>query len=74
MKNSKLTRFSQWGKFTGSGAILRGMIMDTYPGEIKLFSYSNKQISFLIVSQIFDDDKKLDQPGLKVIENSFQLK
>jgi hypothetical protein len=48
--------------------------MDTYPGEIKVFSYSNSKVSFLVVSQIFDDDKKLDQPGLKVIENSFQLK
>ena len=48
--------------------------MDTYPGEIKVFSYSNSKVSFMVVSQVFDDDKKLDQPGLKVIENSFQLK
>ncbi|MCX6322689.1 MAG: hypothetical protein NTZ41_00630 [Sphingobacteriales bacterium] len=74
MKTSTYSRFSQWGKYKGSGVILKGRIMDTYPGEIKVFSYSNSKVSFLVVSQIFDDDKKLDQPGLKVIENSFQLK
>jgi hypothetical protein len=67
MKNGQVTRFETWGKFKGKGAIISGKILGIYKGEIKVFSYTEKERSFLIVSQIMES-------GLLLIEKSFLLK
>ncbi|MBS4066322.1 MAG: hypothetical protein KGZ74_17310 [Chitinophagaceae bacterium] len=74
MKNGSTTRFDTWGKYKGKGALLKGKLLGIYKGEIRVFCYTEKERSFLIVSQIMDSDKPDDEPGLLLIEKSFILK
>jgi hypothetical protein len=73
IKKGIVTRFTTWGKYKGAGATIKGKLLGGEKGEIKIFSYSNKASSFLVVSQIFDSDKKVDLPGLQFIEKTFSL-
>ena len=74
MKNGSVTYFEKWGSFSGKGALIKGKLLGSFSGEIRVFSYSNNNLSFLIVSQLFDEDKPMDQPGLDLIEKTFRLK
>ena len=74
VKNGTVSYFNKWGIYTGQGAIIKGKMLGVFKGELKLFVHSNDSSSFLIFSQILDEDKLRDEQGLKIIENSFLKK
>jgi len=74
MKNGNVSYFTNWGNFTGHGAIIKGKSMGVWKGVVKIFCHSGDSYSFLNVSQYLDQDKELVMPGFQLIESSFKLK
>lgn len=74
IKKGTVTYFDNWGKYNGHGASIKGKFLGVFKGELKLFIHSTDSSSFLIFSQLLDDDKSSDEEGLRIIESSFQFK
>jgi hypothetical protein len=74
IKNGIVSYFDKWGEYKGHGAIIKGKLLGVFKGELKLFVHSSDSSSFLIFSQLNDEDKLKDEDGLKLIEASFRLK
>lgn len=74
IKNGKVSYFSNWGNYKGTGALIKGKILGISNGEIKAFAHAEEDWSVLIVSQLYDSDKPQDEPGLKLIESSFRYR
>jgi hypothetical protein len=72
--NEKVTKYTNWGSYKGQGAIIKGTLMKMLDGEVKIFAYAGEKYSFLVVSQILEEDREKDTPGLKLIESTFKLK
>ncbi|MGG9972191.1 hypothetical protein ACQ33O_10390 [Ferruginibacter sp. SUN002] len=74
MKNGTVSYFEKWGDYIGHGATIRGKLLGIFKGDLKIFVHSNDTSSFLILSQLSDEDKLKDEEGLKLIESSFRTK
>lgn len=72
--DAEVSRFARWGKYEGSGALLKGNLMGLGAGEISLFACSGKTISFLVVTQVLRADRKKYKASFDMVEQSFQLK
>ena len=72
--DEEVTKYTNWGSYKGAGAIITGTLMEIALGEVKIFAYSGKKYSFLVVSQILEGDRAKDLPGLKLIESTFKLR
>jgi hypothetical protein len=71
---SSITAFDTWGKYSGKGKIIKGKIMGLFKGQIKLFMYTDKSKSMLIMEQLYDSN--IDKLGadFKSIADSFTFK
>lgn len=74
VKKAKISYFDQWGAYRGHGAKIEGVAMGLMKCEVKIFACSTGSLSFSVVSQLFPDDKPIDEPGLELIESTFKLK
>ena len=72
--NEKVVKYNTWGSYNGEAAVITGTLMKVMDGEVKIFAFSGKKYSFLVVSQILEEDRVKDTPGLKLIESTFKLK
>lgn len=68
------TTFQRWGKYTGYGVELKGKLSGITPGRVRIFTYSNALKSFTVIEQQYDADARKTQPGLNLIESTFNLK
>lgn len=68
------TDFDTWGSFRGSGALLRGNLLGLLPGYVRLFSAAVDERSFVIIEFCYDEDAKMVEPGLRLIESSFAFR
>lgn len=74
MKGGTVTRFTSWGNYKGQGAVITGKLMGLFKGEVRIFAHTEKEKAFLMVYQVFDEDKAKDLPGLQLIEKTFKMK
>lgn len=74
MKSGSVNKFDTYGCYKGTGARIRGKILELLDGEIEIFARSSDSVSFLVVSQIYESDKDADLGSLRFIETSLKLK
>ncbi|MCC6558807.1 MAG: hypothetical protein IT372_38230 [Polyangiaceae bacterium] len=65
--------FTQWGKYAGQGAELRGKMLGINPGAVRIFSHASEKKSFIAVEFCHDEDIKDVKPGFDLIASSFSL-
>ena len=73
LKNPERIPFTNWGQYIGEGIELKGKILGLYQGGVRIFSYSTKIKSFIIVEFSYEEDLKQVKPGLELIELTFIL-
>jgi len=72
VKDPVITRFTEYGKLSGKGAILKGDILGI-PHTVRFFSLFQDGLTVIIVEQCPDGDMKYVGQGLSLIETSFSL-
>lgn len=74
IRNPTRTDFGTWGSFQGSGALLRGKLLGFLPAYIRLFSAAVDERSFVVIEFCYDEDARMVEPGLRLIESSFAFR
>lgn len=64
--------FSSYGSYSGDGRRIKGHLFGL-PATIEIFSHSAKEYSFTLVAVVYDEDRSLVEPGLKMIEDGFKF-
>lgn len=64
------TDFSSYGGYSGDGRRIKGRLFGL-PSTVEIFSHSAMGHSFTLVTVVYDEDRKLVKPGLKLIEDGF---
>jgi hypothetical protein len=72
LKNATRSDFTRWGRYEGCGALLKGKLLGLTPGQIRIFSHAGEDRSVVVVQQTYDEDLAHVEPGMKLIESSFQ--
>ena len=67
-----ITRFQQYGSYTGDGAVMKGTIYGIRT-TVTIVALDQNGKTILIVQQCPDEDLKYVQEGQALIENSFSL-
>jgi hypothetical protein len=73
MSNPAMDRFERYGRLTGRGATLKGMIMGSKT-IVKLFAFGQDGLTIMIAQSCPDDDLERVQDGLSLIESTFTLR
>lgn len=74
IKNPELAHFDTWGKYKGSGTVLKGKLMDVFKGTVRIFVYTDNDKTMTVVEQFFDKDYEGLRKGYELISSSFQFK
>jgi len=74
VKEATQTPFDKWGRYAGEGVLLKGKLLGTVPGEIRIFAFREGSQTFSIVETTYDEDRSSVQPGFELIERSFEVK
>jgi hypothetical protein len=64
----------KWGNYSGMGTHLKGKILDSYPGGIRIFTFNTKEHNVIVVEYYFSSELKDVQSDLDLIESSFKMK
>ncbi|HVU38801.1 MAG TPA: hypothetical protein VHC95_10735 [Opitutales bacterium] len=67
------SNLTMWGTHRGVGQYLKGKIVDSFPGGIKVFCFSSARHNVLIIETSFSDDLKDVQQDLQYISDHFTM-
>jgi hypothetical protein len=67
-------KITEWGQFKGSGMHLKGKILDSIPGGIKVFIFNSEHHNILVVEYYFSEELKDLQADLDYISQNFTMK
>ncbi|HVY69946.1 MAG TPA: hypothetical protein VHH73_08455, partial [Verrucomicrobiae bacterium] len=69
------TSLLNWGKsaYKGVGQHLKGKIVDSFPGGIKIFCFSSPKHNVLVIETYFSDDLKDVQADIDFISGNFKM-
>ncbi|MBP7557961.1 MAG: hypothetical protein KA821_16915 [Chitinophagaceae bacterium] len=73
IKNPEITEFTQWGRYTGQGKILKGKLLGLTKGFVRIFVYTDDDKSMLVVQQCYDDDFVTLKKDYELMEQSFRF-
>jgi hypothetical protein len=68
------TPITQWGGYTGVGVHLKGKIMDTYPGGIRVFTFNTAHYNVLVVEFYYSQELADVQGEMDFIDQNFHMK
>jgi len=68
------TKLDAWGSFKGTGMELKGRILDTYPGGIKVFIFTSGKHSVQVIECYWTNELKDLQPDIDYIQQNFVVK
>lgn len=68
------SKIDTWGQFKGAGMDLKGKILATYPGGIRIFAFNSGHRSVLIIECYWADELKNLQPDLDYMLQNFVVK
>lgn len=68
------TKIDEWGQFKGTGMHLKGKILDTYPGGIKVFIFSSDHHNVIVTECYWTAELKDLQPDIDYIRQNFVMK
>lgn len=67
------TKIDEWGSHTGQGLHLKGKIVGSFPGGIKIFAFSSAHFNVLIIEYYFSDELKDVQDDFEYISKNFKM-
>lgn len=73
MPSPAATPLSRWGAHDGVGVRLEGRLLGM-KGTIVVFAAVQGERSFAVVTQLFDEDRAMVQPGFDLVERTFRLR
>lgn len=65
--------FTQWGGYSGLGLHLKGKILDSYPGGIRVFVFNTNAHNVMIVEFYYSNELSEVQSELDFISQSFKM-
>jgi hypothetical protein len=68
------TKIDEWGQFKGTGMHLKGKILDTYPGGIKIFIFNSDHHNIMVIEYYWAEELKDLQADIDYIQNNFTMK
>jgi hypothetical protein len=68
------TKIDEWGGHKGVGIHLKGKILDSYPGGIKVFIFNSEHHNVLVVEYYFSSELKNLQSDIEFISENFTMK
>jgi len=68
------TKIEEWGGYKGQGYHLKGKIVGSFPGGIKVFVLVSKHFNVLIVENYFSDELRDVQDDFDTISKKFVMK
>ncbi len=66
--------FTQWGGYTGKGLHLKGKILDSYPGGIRVFVFNSGDHNVMVVELYYSNELSQVQGELDFIGQNFKMK
>jgi hypothetical protein len=63
-----------WGRYSGAGVVVTGKLGGLVPGAVTIFCASMGQRSFTVIALVHDEDRAQVEPGLRLVEESFELR
>lgn len=74
LKNPAVTRFSSWGRYKGSGKILKGKLMGVLKGTVRIFIYTDGKKTMTVIEQYYDKTYEELKQGYELMASSFEFK
>jgi hypothetical protein len=68
------TKIEEWGTFKGQGMHLKGKILGTYPGGIKVFIFNSEHHNIMVIEYYWAEELKDLQADIDYIQNNFVMK
>jgi hypothetical protein len=68
------TKLDEWGSHKGQGYHLKGKIVGSFPGGIKVFVFTSTHFNILIIEYYFSDELKDVQDDFQYISENFKMK
>lgn len=68
------TKLEEWGTFKGQGMHLKGKILGTYPGGIKIFIFNSDHHNIMVIEYYWAEELKDLQADIDFIQNNFTMK
>jgi hypothetical protein len=68
------TKLDEWGGHKGQGYHLKGKIVGSFPGGIKVFVFSSPHFNVLIIEDYFSDELRDVQEDFDYISENFKMK
>jgi hypothetical protein len=65
---------TQWGSYKGVGVHLKGKILDSYPGGIRVFTFNTANHNVLIIEFYYSTELDTVEGEMAFISQSFQVK
>jgi hypothetical protein len=65
--------FTQWGAYSGLGLHLKGKILDSYPGGIRVFVFNTNSHNVMVVEFYYSNELSQVQGELDFISQSFKM-
>lgn len=67
------TKIDEWGSHKGQGYHLKGKIVGSFPGGIKIFVFSSARFNILVIEYYFSDELKDVQDDFQFISDNFKM-
>ncbi|HET6994946.1 MAG TPA: hypothetical protein VFI06_08180 [Chitinophagaceae bacterium] len=74
LKKPVISHFNTWGKYKGSGKILKGKLMGVYKGFVRIFIYTDGKKTMTVVEQCFDKAYEELKKDYDLMASSFEFK
>jgi hypothetical protein len=74
IKKPEITHFDTWGKYKGSGTILKGKLMGVFKGFVRIFVYGDEHKTMIVVEQCYDKAYETLKKDYDLMSSSFQFK
>lgn len=74
IKKPEISSFTDWGKYKGTGKILKGKLLGVFKGFVRIFIWGDGNKTLLVVEQCYDTAYKDLKKDYDLMSSSFSFK
>jgi len=74
LKKPEISHFNNWGKYKGSGKVLKGKLAGVYKGAVRIFIYTDGKKTLTVIEQFNDKDYEGLKKDYELMASSFAFK
>lgn len=71
VKKAEITSFTKWGKYNGQGKLLKGKLLGTFDGFVRIFVHTTEHKTLLVVEQCYDKAWTTLEKDYELMRSSF---